>query len=218
MNRFHWALLSLCLVSGTAAATTEPGLDLDATASPAGGTIVNEEIVFHFQTLDLRPGEPWIVDDTITISLDTLSPPINVRGLAYVDTGTTGQANDVVTTIYGQAYTPIGTGLETTGFTPSSPEVSFSGETIIGNLSGTQYAFSWASGPVPLSDLSSLPQLQGLDLSPFTGDTSSEVYAFQTDVPASDLAAPVPEPLTMFAVGMGIAGLGGYIRRRAAAK
>ena len=29
---------------------------------------------------------------------------------------------------------------------------------------------------------------------------------------------PVPEPLTMIAVGMGIAGLGGYVRRRTAAK
>ena len=28
--------------------------------------------------------------------------------------------------------------------------------------------------------------------------------------------SPVPEPLTMLAVGMGIAGLGGYIRRRRA--
>ena len=152
---------------------------------------------------------------------------IGERGLAYVTTGltsTSGQAEDVITTIYGQAYTPIGTGLETTGFTAASPEMTpVSGETIIG-LSGTEYTSFWASGPTALSDLGPTlllgdggttgSILGDFDLSDFQGDPTSVVYMFQTYVPDSDIEAPVPEPLTMVALGMGIASLGGYIRRR----
>jgi hypothetical protein len=202
MNRVHWVLLVLLLVSGTAVATTtEPWLDVDQLVSPSSFTI----------TID-----SWYKDYHLDhIVIGSPSSAFNLRGLGYItnDTGALGES--LVTTIYGQALTPVGSGgLDTTGFNALSPEMTpVSGETIIGT-SGTEYQSFFASGPTALSTLPSL--FPSFDLSYFKGDSSSVVYAFQTFVPTSDL--PVPEPLTIVAIGMGIAGLGGYVRRRTASK
>jgi hypothetical protein len=45
-------------------------------------------------------------------------------------------------------------------------------------------------------------------------ELTGDFYLAGDPVSISVEAAPVPEPVTMLAVGMGIAGLGGYIRRR----
>lgn len=205
MKRISWVFLSLLSVSGAATASTiGPWLDVDQSVSPphSGYTIIIDSWFKKYHI------------DHIVIEFRTA---VDLRCLGYVtvdDPGATGTA--LVTTIYGMADTPIGAGLETTGFDPLSPEMTpVSGETIIG-LSGTEYSSFFASGPTPLSNLSSLIGDPDFDLSAFQGDPSSVVYVFRTSLPVSDL--PIPEPASLVLLALGAMGCIGIPRRLRSAR
>jgi probable HAF family extracellular repeat protein len=84
---------------------------------------------------------------------------------------------------------------------------------------GTSDAFLYSDGA--LTDLNTLigPASSGWYLEQANGINDQgqivgDGYNYTTHQWDAFLLSPVPEPLTMLAVGMGIAGLGGYIRRR----
>ena len=71
-------------------------------------------------------------------------------------------------------------------------------------------------GTSPGLDTYSGGAYQGFDMNQEpSGRLSAGVYLYSWDgATSTGTLSPVPEPLTMIAVSMGIAGLGGYIRRR----
>jgi hypothetical protein len=114
----------------------------------------------------------------------------------------------VIFSIYGIDLNPGGASLLLTGVT-APPQFSFlSGETIFGN-SGTPYTSTFAS-KVPIEELFLLLG-PGFDLSPFSaGDPNSNVYVFQTIVPAAEITSVAPEPSTwVLSTSMAMLGVAG---------
>jgi hypothetical protein len=145
-----------------------------------------------------------------------ISGVINVLSIGYVasPSGTfTGPLT--ITTIYGIDLNPSGSALSMTGVNPNDPQFSPTSDETLFGLSGTAYT-SNTEFRAPIAALDSILG-PGYDLSPFAqGDPNSEVYGFQTIVPAADFVTFVPEPSTLvYCAGAG-AMLGGLLtwRRR----
>jgi len=86
--------------------------------------------------------------------------------------------------------------------------------------------FEWTGAPADDSSAWSVPgmgggsalppgTITGLGLMLVKSDDSNETWRFDdVRITATPAAAPIPEPMTMLAVGMGIAGVGGYVHKR----
>jgi len=87
------------------------------------------------------------------------------------------------------------------------------GSLTTGALGGTA-ADAWVpvnlSGPVPVNARTFLLQLDASRGSGTATNVSYDNFSAALLTPA----APIPEPMTMLAVGLGVAGLGGYVRKR----
>ena len=126
---------------------------------------------------------------------------LGVSYLTYDNSSTT--ANLVFTTIYGIDSNPTTPGaMAMTGYSPSAPPVTVSGESVLG-ADGLVYNAGASFNPfTPIADLASVLGT-GFDLSPFQGDTTGSVYVFQTSLPESAL----PEPASLSLLGLGAVAL-----------
>ena len=152
--------------------------------------IRDKVLVKGLQLADFRMvGMMWVSDDDIDLNLGDLR----------------------VTTMYGLDANPASSN-ETatmTGFNNIAPEGIFSGETYIGI---SQEFPATALGAIPVGELAlSFPNF---DLSRVVGAPGSIVYAFTAVVPAAAFEL-IPEPNSLFLVGIAITGLA--FRRRAIA-
>ncbi|MCF7957910.1 MAG: PEP-CTERM sorting domain-containing protein [Phycisphaerae bacterium] len=126
--------------------------------------------------------------------------------IQYEDSSTTTD-NMTVFTVYGHDANPtVPDALSLTGYDPAETIPVFEGEQITGP-SGIVYDHNSSQ----LVSVSSLPSVLGADadLSIFSGDTSWQVWVFETTMPFSEVAVPEPVTLTLLALG-GLA----MIRRR----
>lgn len=131
---------------------------------------------------------------------------------AYIQYDDSSAPTDLMTvfTVYGRDANPtVPDALALTGYDPAETVPVFADEQITGP-SGVVYDHSSAQ----LVSISDLPTIlgAGADLSIFSGDTSLQVWVFETTMPFSEVAVPEPVTLTMLALG----GLAMTRRRRMA--
>ena len=190
------AVIALSFPLRGSAIIVGPAQDLKTVLPGGEGLQIATTTTVYYQVLDshgriLLQGTVSY-PDTQTIS--GLSVPVS--GVTYVESpGGTFSDDLVLTTIDGIDLDPDGSALILTGVDAQQPQFSTSGETIIGN-SGMLYTSTFAT-ETPIGNLAQVLG-PGFDLSPFAeGDPSSDVYVFQTIVPAADIeTSGVPEPAT----------------------
>ena len=121
-------------------------------------------------------------------------------GVSYLTYDPSSSTADLLfTTIYGidPNFTDPNS-LAMTGFNLDTPELTLSGESVLG-ADGLGYDAS-VSHFTPIADLPSFLG-SGFDLSPFQGDATGGVYIFQTFIPLSAMEVPEPASLSLLALG-----------------
>lgn len=158
--------------------------------------------------------QSWTFKDLVTASplrTGANGPDIPVKGLSYFSYDIGDNTGNVqVTTLYGQDV-PNGSRLAMTGFDPVGPAVALSNEQIIGR-SGAVFTPTVAA-VVSQSDVHVVLGTH-FDTSMLRGDPHGTLYVFQTNVPALELMAAVPEPGSHALLAGGLAVLGLRLGRR----
>jgi hypothetical protein len=215
--------LALSALSPQAIADTYgPGLDLRAPA-PTCITCTNPTVYLPTLFSAYIPGDDPLLDPFGTFILVAdliawtphLAVPTPLAGLGFISSGSSSFRTGTltVTTLYGIDAFPGMPSIGIRGFDAGELVGSFSDEQITGN-SGHSFQATVAR-TVTGGELRSVLGSE-FDLRAVAEDSSSVYFMFQTQVPAAELLAAVPEPSTyaLFAGGLALFAL--KARRRAA--